>query len=121
MPLPTRLCLSPPPYTVLTSFSPRSRTLPPPPLLKHPPSRPPAVAGGDDTVRTRVYDMAAAVRPHDPIEWPEPYDASGVASNDFTAKWHARESSLDAELSIRFAGLISSAQISPPRTNLLFA
>lgn len=58
--------------------------------------------GGDDTVRTRVYDMAAAVRPHNPIQWPEPYDSSGVASNDFTAKWHTREASLDADLAIRF-------------------
>eukprot|EP00903_Cladosiphon_okamuranus_P011520 g10847.t1 len=56
---------------------------------------------GDETVRTRVYDMAAAVRPHNPILWPEPYDSSGVAANDFTAKWHTREASLDADLAIR--------------------
>eukprot|EP00752_Nemacystus_decipiens_P017753 g15918.t1 len=56
---------------------------------------------GDETVRTRVYDMAAATRPHNPIQWPEPYDSSGVAANDFTAKWHTREASLDADLAIR--------------------
>ncbi|CAN0150832.1 unnamed protein product [Pylaiella littoralis] len=56
---------------------------------------------GDETVRTRVYDMAAAVRPSNPVLWPEPYDSSGVASNDFTAQWHTKEAKLAVDLSIR--------------------
>ena len=55
-------------------------------------------AGGDETVRTRVYDMAAAARPVDPVAWPEPYDSSGVAANAFTRKWHTREDQLAEEL-----------------------
>lgn len=78
---------------------------PPPPHVSSltPPNRTEFIpfAGGDETVRTRVYDMAAAVRPHNPVQWPEPYDSSGVASNDFTAKWHTREVSLGADLAIR--------------------
>ncbi|CAM9392829.1 unnamed protein product [Ectocarpus sp. 12 AP-2014] len=56
---------------------------------------------GDETVRTRVFDMAAAVRPHNPVSWPEPYDSSGVAWNDFTAKWHTQEVRLGEDLSVR--------------------
>ncbi|CAM9674988.1 unnamed protein product [Ectocarpus fasciculatus] len=56
---------------------------------------------GDETVRTRVFDMAAAVRPHNPVLWPEPYDSSGVAWNDFTAKWHTQEARLEEDLSVR--------------------
>lgn len=45
--------------------------------------------------------MAAAVRPNNPVQWPEPYDSSGVAANAFTHKWHTNEESLSAELSRR--------------------
>lgn len=58
--------------------------------------------GGDDTVRTRVYDLAAAARPNDPVCWPEPYDSSGVAKNVFTRRWNSREEALEKELSIRY-------------------
>lgn len=54
-------------------------------------------------MRTRVFDMAAAVRPTNPVEWPEPYDSSGVAANSFTAQWHSREASLVANLALRCA------------------
>lgn len=58
-------------------------------------------AGGDDTIRTRVFDMAAALRPTNPVLWPEPYDSSGVASNAFTKKWHTQEERLAADLARR--------------------
>lgn len=58
-------------------------------------------AGGDETVRTRVFDMASAARPIEPIEWPEPYDSSGVARNAFTSRWHTHEEQLEKELSAR--------------------
>ncbi|MGV8036675.1 NAD(P)H-dependent flavin oxidoreductase [Mycobacterium kansasii] len=48
-------------------------------------------AGGDDTVRTRVYDI---VRQRD---WPEEYDARMVG-NALTARWHGHEAELSARL-----------------------
>lgn len=51
-----------------------------------------------------VFDMAAAARPVNSIEWPDPYDSSGVAANTFTKRWHTREESLSAELSHRCDG-----------------
>lgn len=58
--------------------------------------------GGDETVRTRVYDMLSAARPVDPVQWPEPYDSSGVARNAFTSRWNTREERLEQELSERW-------------------
>ncbi|MFK0294078.1 NAD(P)H-dependent flavin oxidoreductase [Streptomyces sp. NPDC090442] len=48
-------------------------------------------AGGDDTVRTRVYDI---VRQYD---WPAEYDGR-LLRNQFIDRWHGRESALDAHL-----------------------
>ncbi|MFE6687594.1 NAD(P)H-dependent flavin oxidoreductase [Streptomyces sp. NPDC057743] len=48
-------------------------------------------AGGDDTVRTRVYDI---VRQYD---WPAEYDGR-LLRNRFIDRWHGRESALDAQL-----------------------
>ncbi|BBY37144.1 hypothetical 2-nitropropane dioxygenase [Mycobacterium mantenii] len=48
-------------------------------------------AGGDDTVRTRVYD---AVRR---LDWPAGYDARAL-SNAFTDTWHGNEAALSAQL-----------------------
>lgn len=46
--------------------------------------------------------MAAAARPSNPVTWPEPYDSSGVAANDFTRTWHTHEEKLAEELSRRY-------------------
>ncbi|VBA39850.1 Putative monooxygenase [Mycobacterium innocens] len=48
-------------------------------------------ADGDDTVRTRVYDI---VRQRD---WPDEYDARMVG-NALTARWHGHEAELSARL-----------------------
>ncbi|WP_274918543.1 NAD(P)H-dependent flavin oxidoreductase [Streptomyces sp. WZ-12] len=48
-------------------------------------------AGGDDTVRTRVYDI---VRQYD---WPAEYDGR-LLRNPFIDRWHGHESALDAHL-----------------------
>ncbi|MER6051237.1 nitronate monooxygenase [Streptomyces sp. NPDC001793] len=48
-------------------------------------------AGGDDTLRTSVYDL---VRRYD---WPSEYDAR-LLRNRFVDRWHGRESALDAQL-----------------------
>ncbi|CAN0491816.1 unnamed protein product, partial [Discosporangium mesarthrocarpum] len=60
-------------------------------------------AGGDQTVRTRVFDMVAAARPTDPREWLEPYDSAGVCRNEFTDAWHGKEALLAEELTKRLA------------------
>ena len=65
----------------------------------------PITTGGDETVRTRVYDLLAAARPSNPIAWPAPYDSSGVAANAFTKKWNTHEKDLAAHLSRRWVGL----------------
>jgi nitronate monooxygenase len=46
-----------------------------------------AAAGGDDTLRTRVFDIGRA------IDWPEEYTGRALA-NDFSGRWHGRESAL---------------------------
>lgn len=48
-------------------------------------------AGGDDTVRTRVYDLVRR------LEWPAGYDARAL-SNAFLDTWHGNEAELSAQL-----------------------
>jgi nitronate monooxygenase len=50
-----------------------------------------AGASGDDTLRTRVFDIGRG------IDWPPEYTGRAVA-NDFAARWHGREGELDANL-----------------------
>ena len=46
-----------------------------------------ASSSGDDTLRTRVFDIGRA------IDWPEQYTGRAVA-NDFSARWHGHEQGL---------------------------
>ena len=46
-----------------------------------------AAAGGDDTLRTRVFDIGRA------IDWPEEYTGRALA-NDFSGRWHGNEAAL---------------------------
>lgn len=48
-------------------------------------------AGGDDTVRTRVYDLVRR------LEWPTGYNARAL-SNAFLDTWHGNEAELSAQL-----------------------
>lgn len=48
-------------------------------------------AGGDDTVRTRVYDLVRR------LDWPAGYDARAL-SNAFLDTWHGNEAELSAQL-----------------------
>lgn len=48
-----------------------------------------AASGGDDTLRTRVFDISRA------IDWPQEYTGRAIA-NDFSARWHGREDELVA-------------------------
>ncbi|MDE0382361.1 MAG: nitronate monooxygenase [Defluviicoccus sp.] len=49
-----------------------------------------ARAGGDDTLRTRVFDTARG------IVWPEPYTGRAIR-NAFSETWHGRDAALRAE------------------------
>lgn len=46
-----------------------------------------AAAGGDDTLRTRVFDIGRV------IDWPEEYTGRALA-NDFSGRWHGNEAAL---------------------------
>ncbi len=48
-------------------------------------------AGGDDTLRTRVFDIGRA------IDWPEEFTGRALA-NDFSSRWHGREAALHGAL-----------------------
>jgi nitronate monooxygenase len=50
-----------------------------------------AAAGGDETLRTRIFDIGRA------IDWPEQYTGRALA-NDFSARWHGNEAALRAGL-----------------------
>lgn len=53
-------------------------------------------AGGDDTVRTEVFDIIRE------IDWPAPYTGRAIA-NAFTARWHGSEAALKAALAEELA------------------
>jgi nitronate monooxygenase len=57
----------------------------------------------DDVVRTEVFDMIRGSCGG--IEWPAPYDSSGVLRNDMTDKWDNRLPQLSSELLHPSAGL----------------
>jgi len=52
-----------------------------------------AAASGDDTLRTRIFDIARA------IDWPGQYTGRAIA-NDLSARWHGREQALTDSLDI---------------------
>lgn len=56
-------------------------------------------AGGDQTVRTRVFDVSRG------YDWPSPYTGRALG-NRFVERWHGRESALgaDAEALARYRG-----------------
>lgn len=54
-------------------------------------------AGGDDTVRTRIFDVVRR------LDWPAGYDARALG-NAFLGTWHGREAELSAQLPQAVAG-----------------
>jgi nitronate monooxygenase len=48
-------------------------------------------AGGNDTVRTRVYDVVRE------LDWPEEFDERALV-NSFVRTWHGHEAQLSAQL-----------------------
>ncbi|GLQ07903.1 NAD(P)H-dependent flavin oxidoreductase [Sneathiella chinensis] len=70
--------------------------------------------GGDDTLRTTVFDVARD------LDWPAPYTVRAIR-NDFTRKWHGNEASLDAEKADVVAGYTQSVQHGDTRIMGVFA
>jgi nitronate monooxygenase len=58
--------------------------------------------GGDDTVRTEVFDIVRQ------LPWPTPYTGRAVG-NDFSARWHGREAELRRALPEQAAGYTKAA------------
>lgn len=64
-------------------------------------------ASGDQTLRTRVFDVARA------IDWPREYTGRAIA-NDLTQRWHGRETALEAALDAerpRYAAAAASGDV----------
>jgi len=63
--------------------------------------------GGDDTVRTAIFDIVRK------LPWPEPYTGRAVA-NAFSARWHDRDAELRRALpeeSARYAAAVSTGDL----------
>jgi nitronate monooxygenase len=71
-------------------------------------------AGGDDTLRTRVFD---AVRG---IDWPPPYSGRAIA-NEFTRTWHGRDHELELSLGMETQRHEAARRSGDFRTAVLFA
>lgn len=69
-------------------------------------------ASGDDTVRTRVFDIVRG------LDWPAPYTGRAL-SNAFTQRWHGQEDALQAcaeEHKTTFQAAVDSGQMDTAMT-----
>lgn len=57
----------------------------------------------DDVVRTEVFDLIC--NSYRTVQWPIPYDSSGVLRNDTTKKWDQKLGELEVELQRPFNGM----------------
>jgi nitronate monooxygenase len=73
-----------------------------------------AAAGGDDTLRTRVFDIGRA------IDWPQEYTGRAIA-NDFSARWHGREGGLTANAETEKARYFAAADKGDTGTMVVWA
>lgn len=71
-------------------------------------------AGGDDTVRTEVFDIIRE------IDWPAPYTGRAIA-NAFTARWHGSEAALKAALAEELASYAAARDAGDVDTSVVFA
>ncbi len=71
-------------------------------------------AFGDDTVRTRVFDVARG------LQWPEEFTARAVR-NDFTDEWHGKEAELHAARTIEEERYRHAAAGANPAVAAVFA
>lgn len=71
-------------------------------------------ASGDDTLRTRVFDLVRG------LDWPERYTGRAIA-NAFSAAWHGREAELTAQLPREAARYEAARSAGDLGTAVLFA
>ncbi len=71
-------------------------------------------ASGDQTLRTRVFDLIRT------LDWPEGYSGRAIA-NDFSARWHGRESELAANIPAEAEKFWAAARTGDVRTAVVFA
>jgi len=73
-----------------------------------------AAASGDQTVRTRVFDIARA------IDWPLEYTGRAIA-NDLSRRWHGREAGLEAALDSERPRYAAAAAAGDVATSVVWA
>ncbi|CAN5225517.1 nitronate monooxygenase [soil metagenome] len=71
-------------------------------------------AGGDETVRTRIFDIVRD------LDWPEGYSGRALA-NDFTKAWHGREADLSHHLPEEAALFWKAAKAGDTSRSVVFA
>jgi nitronate monooxygenase len=69
---------------------------------------------GDETLRTTIFDMVRK------IDWPKPYDGRALA-NDFTRRWHGRETDLAARVEEENARYLAAAEKADTSTAVVWA
>jgi nitronate monooxygenase len=71
-------------------------------------------AGGDQTIRTLVFDLVRE------LDWPEGYTGRAIA-NDFTSAWHGNESELSRNLAEARETFWTAAKAGDVRNAVVFA
>ena len=71
-------------------------------------------ARGDDTLRTRVFDIVRE------LDWPESYSGRAI-SNDFSRRWHGHESELERNLSREAETYWTAARAGDTSKSVVFA
>jgi nitronate monooxygenase len=73
-----------------------------------------AIAGGDDTIRTRIFDIVRG------LEWPDAYSGRAIA-NDFSMRWHGEEAALEREIAAEREKYWAAARAGDVSTAVVFA
>ena len=71
-------------------------------------------AHGDDTLRTRVFDIVRE------LDWPEGYSGRAIV-NDFSRQWHGREHELERNLSSEKEAYWAAVKVADTRKQVVFA
>ena len=71
-------------------------------------------ATGDDTIRTRVFDIVRD------LDWPEDYTGRAIA-NDFTGRWHGRDADLARQVASARDSYWTAARAGDVREAVVFA
>ena len=71
-------------------------------------------AKGDDTLRTRVFDIIRE------LDWPAEYSGRAIA-NDFSARWHGRDGDLERAVAAERDRYWAAAKAGDTSTAVVFA